>query len=113
MLREPPSNQILHTFRSDGAVPDNKSKAWVADVTYLKVKKQWHYLSVIMELYSRRVVGWSLDTQRTTEVTCRTLMNAIRKRALSKASCCMRIAALNIVDLSIKKNSGSWGSCIA
>ena len=54
-------------LRSDGAVPDKKNRVWVADVTYLKVKKQWHYLSVIMDLYSRRVVGWSLDTKRTTE----------------------------------------------
>ena len=67
-------------LRSDGAVPDKQNKVWVADVTYLRVKKQWHYLSVIMDLYSRRVVGWSLDTKRTTEVTRRTLMNAIRKR---------------------------------
>jgi len=56
----------------------------VADVTYLKVKKQWHYLSVIMDLYSRRTVGWSLDTKRTTEVTRRTLMTAIRKRRPSE-----------------------------
>jgi transposase InsO family protein len=56
----------------------------IADVTYLKVKKQWHYLSVIMDLYSRRIVGWSLDTKRTTEVTRRTLLNAIRKRGATK-----------------------------
>lgn len=64
----------------DGAVPHGKDKVWVADVTYLKVKKQWHYLSVIMDLYSRRIVGWSLDTIRTAEVTWRTLMTAIRNR---------------------------------
>lgn len=67
-------------LRRDGAVPDSKDKVWVADVTYLKVKKQWHYLSVIMDLYSRRVVGWSLDTRRTTDVTRRTLLTALRKR---------------------------------
>ena len=71
-------------LRSDGAVPDKKNQVWVADVTYLKVKNQWHYLSVIMDLYSRRVVGWSLDSKRTTEVTRRTLTNAIRKRGATK-----------------------------
>jgi len=67
-------------LRQDGAVPEEKDKVWVADVTYLKVKKQWHYLSVIMDLYSRRIVGWSLDIKRTAEVTRRTLLNAMRKR---------------------------------
>ncbi|MCT7360249.1 IS3 family transposase, partial [Thalassolituus pacificus] len=67
-----------------GAVPHCKDKVWVADVTYLKVKKQWHYLSVIMDLYSRRIIGWSLDSKRTIEVTRRTLMAAIRKRRPSE-----------------------------
>jgi len=44
-------------LRPDGAVPVAKDKVWVADVTYLKVKKQWHYLSVIMDFYSRRIVS--------------------------------------------------------
>ena len=71
-------------LRSDGAVPDEKNKVWVADVTYLKVKKQWHYLSAIMDLHSRRIVGWSLDTKRTTTVTKRTLATAIKKRKPKK-----------------------------
>ena len=68
-------------LRSDGAVPSSKNQVWVADITYLKVKGQWQYLSVIMDLHSRRVVGWSLDIKRTTEVTRRTLATAVRKRA--------------------------------
>lgn len=67
-------------LRSDGAVPEEKNKVWVADVTYLKVKSQWYYLSAIMDLHSRRIVGWSLDTKRTTAVTKRTLATAIKKR---------------------------------
>ncbi|MCL6417932.1 DDE-type integrase/transposase/recombinase, partial [Aestuariirhabdus sp. Z084] len=67
-------------LRSNGGVPDEKNKVWVADVTYLKVKQRWHYLSVIMDLYSRRIVGWSLDVTRTAEVTKRSLLAAVRKR---------------------------------
>ncbi|WP_444901414.1 IS3 family transposase [Microbulbifer sp. SSSA007] len=67
-------------LRPEGAVPKSKNQVWVADITYLKVKGQWQYLSVVMDLYSRRVIGWSLDTKRTTELTRKTLINAIRKR---------------------------------
>ena len=71
-------------LRSDGAVPSAKNKVWVADLTYLNVKNKWHYLSVVMDLHSRRIVGWSLDTKRTTEVTKRTLATAIKKRKPEK-----------------------------
>ena len=67
-------------LRPDGGVPKAKDKVWVADVTYLKVKGIWRYLSVIMDLYSRRIISWSLDKNRTMEVTKRTLNNAIKKR---------------------------------
>ncbi len=67
-------------LRPDGEVPLAKDKVWVADVTYLKVKGVWRYLSVIMDLYSRRIISWSLDKSRTMEVTKRTLQNAIKKR---------------------------------
>jgi transposase InsO family protein len=44
------------------------------------VKGVWRYLSVVMDLYSRRIISWSLDKSRTMEVTKRTLQNAIKKR---------------------------------
>jgi len=81
--RAPGSKRFLasgENLRPDGRVPDKQNKVWVADVTYLKVKGQWQYLSVIMDLYSRRLVSWSLDISRTAEVTRRTLQSAIRQR---------------------------------
>ena len=67
-------------LRPEGDVPLAVDKVWVADVTYLKVKGVWRYLSVIMDLYSRRIISWSLDKKRTMDVTKRTLQNAIKKR---------------------------------
>ena len=60
--------------------PTKINQVWVADITYLKVKKRWLYLSVIMDLYSRRIIGWSLDKSRKAEVTKRTLEYALKKR---------------------------------
>ena len=67
-------------LRPAGDVPNAINKVWVADVTYLKVKGAWRYLSVIMDLHSRRIISWSLDKTRTAQVTKRTLQNAIKKR---------------------------------
>jgi transposase InsO family protein len=64
--------------------PTKINQVWVADITYLKVNKRWRYLSVIMDLYSRRIIGWSLDKKRTAEVTKRTLEYAIKKRVPEK-----------------------------
>ncbi|MFV8368545.1 hypothetical protein [Flavobacterium sp. LB2R40] len=37
------------------------SKAWVLDVTYIQSKEEFVYLTTIMNLYDRRVIGWSLS----------------------------------------------------
>ena len=34
---------------------------WVSDITYIKASKSWLYLAVVMDLFSRKVIGWSLD----------------------------------------------------
>ena len=81
--RAPGSKRFLasgENLRPDGGVPTEKNKIWVADVTYLKVNGKWQYLSVIMDLYSRRIISWSLDANRTAQVTKRSLLGAIRKR---------------------------------
>ncbi|MFT6903651.1 MAG: putative transposase [Oleiphilaceae bacterium] len=67
-------------LRPQGGLPKEKNKIWVADVTYLKVSGRWQYLSVIMDLFSRKIISWSLDASRTAEVTKRSLIGAIRKR---------------------------------
>jgi transposase InsO family protein len=60
--------------------PTAVNQIWVADVTYLKVNGQWQYLSTIMDQYSRRIIGWSLSSSRTAELTKATLDYALKKR---------------------------------
>ena len=50
-------NVLGRDFNSDG--PNRK---WVSDITYIKVGRGWAYLAAVLDLYSRKIVGWALDT---------------------------------------------------
>ena len=60
--------------------PKHLNQQWVADLTYLRVGKQWRYLATVMDLYSRRIIGWSLSNKKNAELTITALKMAIRKR---------------------------------
>jgi len=42
---------------------------WVGDITYIQVKQRWLYLAVVIDLYSRRVVGWAFYPNKVNEST--------------------------------------------
>ncbi len=64
--------------------PTAIDQIWVADVTYIKIKGRWQYLATMMDLYSRRILGWSLSTTRTTELTRAAMTYALKKRGNPK-----------------------------
>lgn len=56
------------------------NEVWVGDVTYLRVGDAWRYLAVVMDKYSRRIVGWSLGRDRTVKLTLKALDQAVQAR---------------------------------
>ena len=56
------------------------NQVWVGDITFLRAARKWHYLAVVMDRWSRRIVGWSLGSEKSTSLTFRALENAVRKR---------------------------------
>ena len=67
-------------LRLDEPLPTRTDQIWVGDLTYLRLGKRWRYLATVMDLFSRRIVGWTLACNRTTEVTLRALKRAIALR---------------------------------
>jgi len=53
--------------------PDTPNKVIVGDITYIRVASHWMYLSVFIDLYSRKVVGWDLSETLEASSTCKAL----------------------------------------
>lgn len=53
---------------------------WVADITYIYTQEGWLYLPTIMDLYSRKFIGWSMNHRITQELVMRALNMAIKQR---------------------------------
>lgn len=61
----------------EATAPNQK---WAGDITYLMSSEGWLYLAVIIDLYSRAVVGWSMNTRMTADLVCDALEMALWRR---------------------------------
>lgn len=60
--------------------PVAPNEVWAGDVTYCRTGEGWMYLAVVMDLYSRRIVGWHIDKRMTTDLVARALVMACALR---------------------------------
>jgi putative transposase len=56
------------------------NRYWASDITYIPTRQGWLYLAVTMDLYSRRIIGWSMDRTRSARLVFDALSAAIRLR---------------------------------
>ena len=72
----PAPNLLGRDFSTDGP-----NKKWVADVTYIPTREGWLLLAVILDLFSRKVVGWSMGERLTSELAQQALRQALERRS--------------------------------
>ena len=67
----------IHEMEATG--PD---QIWVGDVTYLRVNKEWRYLAMVMDKFSRKIIGWSLSAKRNVDLSLTAFKRAASNRLL-------------------------------
>jgi putative transposase len=72
-------NLLEQNFTADA--PDQK---WVSDITYIWTEEGWLYLAVVLELYSRRVIGWAIAERMTASLVCDALVMALWRQHMPK-----------------------------
>jgi putative transposase len=68
-------NQLQRQFTYD--VPD---QAWVTDITYVRASEGWLYLAVVIDLHSRLVVDWSMQSRMETRLVLDALTMAVAEK---------------------------------
>jgi transposase InsO family protein len=86
------SSNIYRTINSNHSLPifENvlnrnfkpvvANQAWVSDITYIRTRSGWLYLAAVLDLYSRKVVGWAMAPTMPAELACISLQLAICQR---------------------------------
>lgn len=74
------SDTVADNLLNQNFNPLDKNQVWAGDITYLKTGEGWLYLAVIMDLYSRRIIGWAIDKRMTTCLISRAMIMAYNLR---------------------------------
>ena len=70
----------VYPNRAREITPSAANQLWVADITYIRLRREFVYLAVLLNAYSRRVIGWALGRTLEAELTLSALRMALRQR---------------------------------
>jgi putative transposase len=77
--REKSDNLLNRAF-----IRQRVNEAWASDITYIRTAEGWLYLAAVMDIYSRKVIGWQLDKTLSSELVERALSNALLDREIKR-----------------------------
>jgi len=73
-------HEIVGNLLNRDFLPPAANQAWAGDITYVRTSEGWLYLAVVMDLYSRKIVGWSMDKRMTRKLVIDALKMALNNR---------------------------------
>ena len=78
------ANVLNRQFNS----PSKPQEVWLTDITYIRTDEGWTYLAVVLDLFTRKVVGWSVDQSMTSQLVVDAMQQAIdRERPEGSVLC--------------------------
>lgn len=90
MVKQRVAYKVTNKRKHSDAVADNllnmdfnpkaPNHSWCGDIIYLRTAECWMYLAVVMDLYSRRIVGWHIDKRMTTDLVSKAMIKAYNLR---------------------------------
>ena len=83
-VRTTDSNHSLPVYPNlaRGLALSNINQLWVSDITYIRLRREFVYLAVILDAYSRRCIGWALSRHIDTQLTLKALRMALANRTV-------------------------------
>ena len=75
-----PARQAAENKLDQDFTAEAPNRKWVTDITYLPTTTGWVYLATVIDLFSRKVVGWSIGASLATELVCEALRRAVERR---------------------------------
>lgn len=101
------------------------NRAWVTDITYIRTWQGWLYLAVVMDLYSRRIVGWATRATIHRELVLDAVLMAVRRRRPRRAlihsdqgtqygsDAWRRFCKTNHLEPSMSRRGNCWDNAVA
>ena len=78
------SDAVADNLLNQNFNPVSANEIWAGDITYLRTAEGWMYLAIVMDLYSRRIVGWAIDKRMKQDLVNRALIMAYNLQQPSK-----------------------------
>ena len=102
----PAPDLVQRDFAAEG--PD---QLWVADITYVPTGSGFLYLAVVVDAWSRRVVGWSMENHLRTDRVCETFNTVLLRRPLEPGQYTSIAFGLRCKHVGVRPSMGSVGDC--